>query len=332
MTVRDAINSALDEEMERDETVFVIGEEVAQYQGAYKITKGLWQKYGGERVVDTPITEMGFAGLATGAAMNGLRPVVEFMTWNFAMQAIDQIINSAAKQLYMSAGDINVPIVFRGPNGAAAGVAAQHSQDFSAWYMSVPGLKVVAPWSAEDARGMIKAAIRDPNPVCVLENELLYGQAFPVSPAAQSPDFVIPFGKAKIERAGTDVTIVAFSRMVGVALEAAKELEGRGVSAEIVNLRSLRPLDRDTIVASVKKTGRLVTVEEGWPTCGVGAELGAIVYEEAFDWLDAPVERVTGVDVPMPYAINLEKAALPATKDIVDMALKACFRGTRAQK
>ena len=302
MTVRDAINSALDEAMHRDESVFIIGEEVAQYQGAYKITKGLWQKYGGDRVIDTPITEMGFAGIATGAAMNGLRPVVEFMTWNFAMQAIDQIINSAAKQLYMSAGDINVPIVFRGPNGAAAGVAAQHSQDFSAWYASVPGLKVFAPWSAEDARGMMKAAIRDPNPVCILENELLYGQAFPVSPAAQSADFTIPFGKAKVERAGTDVTIVAFSRMVGVALDAAKELEGRGVSAEVINLRCLRPLDRDSVVASVKKTGRLVTVEEGWPTCGIGAELGAVMYEEAFDWLDAPVERVTGVDVPMPYA------------------------------
>ena len=306
MTVRDAINSALDEEMERDETVFVIGEEVAQYQGAYKITKGLWQKYGSERVVDTPITEMGFTGLATGAAMNGLRPVVEFMTWNFAMQAIDQVINSAAKQLYMSAGDINVPIVFRGPNGAAAGVGAQHSQDFSAWYSSVPGLKVVAPWNAEDARGMMKAAIRDNNPVCILENELMYGVSFPMSPASLSPDFTVPFGKAKIERAGTDVTIVAFSRMVGVALEAAAELSSKhGISAEVVNLRCLRPLDRDSLVTSVKKTGRLVTVEEGWPQCGVGAELGAIVYEEAFDWLDAPVERVSGVDVPMPYASEL---------------------------
>lgn len=245
----------------------------------------------------------GFAGLACGAAYNGLKPIVEFMTWNFAMQAIDHIINSGAKQLYMSAGDINVPIVFRGSNGAAAGVAAQHSQDFAAWYSSVPGLKVFSPWSAEDARGMIKAAVRDPNPVVILENELMYGQAFPVSAEAQGKDFVVPFGKAKIERAGSDVTITAFSRMVGVALEAAKELqEKHGVSAEVVNLRCLRPLDRESLVASVKKTGRLVTVEEGWPQCGIGAELGAIVYEEAFDWLDAPVERVTGVDVPMPYA------------------------------
>lgn len=328
MTLREAINSAIDEEMERDPTVFVIGEEVAQYQGAYKVTKGLWQKYGSDRMIDTPITEMGFAGLAVGAAVNGTRPIVEFMTWNFAMQAIDQIINSAGKFLYMSAGDINCPIVFRGPNGAAAGVAAQHSQDFSAWYMSVPGLKVVSPWSCEDARGLMKAAIRDPNPVCVLENELLYGQSFPVSEEAAGKDFVIPFGKVKVERAGTDVTITAFSRMVGVALEAAAKLQAEhGISAEVINLRSLRPLDRDGIIASVKKTSRLVTVEEGWPTCGVGAEIGAIVYEECFDSLDAPVERVTGVDVPMPYAINLEKAALPGVDNIVSAAKRACYRG-----
>lgn len=332
MTVRDALNSALDEELERDDNVFIIGEEVAQYNGAYKVTKGLWAKYGERRVIDTPITEMGFAGLACGAAYNGLRPVVEFMTWNFAMQAIDHIINSAAKQLYMSAGDINVPIVFRGPNGAAAGVAAQHSQDFAAWYSSVPGLKVFSPWSAEDARGMMKAAIRDPNPVIVLENELMYGQTFAMSPEAQGKDFTVPFGKAKVERAGTDVTIATFSRMVGVALEAAKELqEKHGVSVEVLNLRCLRPLDREALVASVKKTSRLVTVEEGWPQSGVGAELGAVVYEEAFDFLDAPVERVTGVDVPMPYAINLEKAALPQQFDIVNSCLKACYRGSKKQ-
>ena len=234
------------------------------------------------------------------------------MTWNFAMQAVDHVVNSAAKQLYMSAGDINVPIVFRGPNGAAAGVAAQHSQDFAAWYSSVPGLKVFSPWSAEDARGMIKAAIRDPNPVCILENELLYGTSFPMSAEAQGKDFVIPFGKAKVERAGSDVTLATFSRMVSSCLEAATILQDKhGISAEVLNLRCLRPLDRASLVASVKKTSRLITVEEGWPQCGVGAELGAIVYEEAFDWLDAPVQRVTGVDVPMPYAINLEKAALP---------------------
>jgi pyruvate dehydrogenase E1 component beta subunit len=263
-----------------------------------------------------PAPRAGFAGLACGAAYNGLKPVVEFMTWNFAMQAIDHIVNSAAKQLYMSAGDINVPIVFRGPNGAAAGVAAQHSQDFAAWYSSVPGLKVFSPYSAEDARGMIKAAIRDPNPVCILENEMLYGQSFPMSAEAQGKDFCTPFGKAKVERAGTDCTIATFSRMVGVSLEAAKELqEKHGISAEVLNLRCLRPLDRPALVASVKKTGRLVTAEEGWPQSGIGAELGAVVYEEAFDFLDAPVMRVTGVDVPMPYAINLEKAALPQQSD-----------------
>ena len=303
------------------------GEEVAQYDGAYKVTKGLFKKYGGERVIDTPITEMGFAGIATGAAMNGTRPIVEFMTWNFAMQAIDQIINSAAKQLYMSAGDIHVPIVFRGPNGAAAGVAAQHSQDFSAWYSSVPGLKVFAPYDAEDARGMLKAAVRDNNPIILLENELQYGTTFSLSAAAQSPDFTIPFGKVHIARPGTDVTITAFSRMVGVALQAAETLQAEhGISAEVVNLRSLRPLDRAGIVASVRKTSRIVSVEEGWPQCGIGAEIGAILYEEAFDALDAPLERVTGVDVPMPYAINLEKAALPNVSHIVKSALRACYR------
>lgn len=306
-----------------------IGEEVAQYQGAYKVTKGLWQKYGSDRVIDTPITEMGFAGLATGAAYNGLRPIVEFMTWNFALQAIDQIINSAAKQLYMSAGDINVPIVFRGPNGAAAGVAAQHSQDFSAWYMSIPGLKVVSPYSCDDARGLVKSAIRDNNPVCILENELMYGTTMKLSEEAQKPDFLIPFGKAKIERSGTDVTIVTFSRMVGYSLQAAEKLAEKGISAEVINLRSLRPLDRDSIVASVKKTHRCVTVEEGWATCGVGAEIGGILYEDAFDDLDAPLERITGAEVPMPYAINLEKAALPQVDDIVNACMRACYRGKK---
>ena len=272
---------------------------------------------------------MGFAGLATGAAYNGLRPIVEFMTWNFALQAIDQIINSAAKQLYMSAGDINVPIVFRGPNGAAAGVAAQHSQDFAAWYMSIPGLKVVSPYSCDDARGLVKAAIRDNNPVCILENELMYGVSMKLSEEAQKSDFVIPFGKAKIERTGTDVTIVTFSRMVGYALQAAEKLATQGISAEVINLRSLRPLDRDSVVASVKKTHRCVTVEEGWATCGVGAEIGGILYEECFDDLDAPLERITGAEVPMPYAINLEKAALPQVDDIVNACVRSCYRGKK---
>jgi pyruvate dehydrogenase E1 component beta subunit len=317
MPVREAINQALDEEMTRDHRVFIIGEEVAQYQGAYKITKGLFQKYGAKRVIDTPITEMGFAGLATGAAYQGLRPVVEFMTFNFSMQAIDQIINSAAKQFYMTGGDISVPIVFRGPNGAAAGVAAQHSQCFAAWYSSVPGLKVVAPWSSEDAKGLMKSAIRDQNPVVVLENELLYGTPFPMSEEAQSPDFTIPFGKAKIERSGSDVSIITFSKLVGTSLELAKKLEAEGISVEVVNLRSLRPIDRDAIIATAKKTGRVVAVEEGWPQCGICAEIAGILMEsEAFDYLDAPMERVTGADVPMPYAIPLEKAALPQIHDI----------------
>ena len=282
------------------------------------MTKGLWQKYGSDRVIDTPITEMGFAGLATGAACNGLRP-------------IDQIINSAAKQLYMSAGDISVPIVFRGPNGAAAAVAAQHSQDFAAWYMSVPGLKVVSPYSAEDARGLIKAAIRDNNPVCVLENEMMYGTLMPLSEEAMRPDFVIPFGKLKVEREGTDVSIITFSRMVGYALQAAEKLEKEhGVKAEVINLRSLRPLDRNGVVASVRKTHRCVTVEEGWPTCGVGSEIGALLYEEAFDDLDAPLERVCGADVPMPYSRELEQAALPQIDDIVNASLRTLSRSKRA--
>eukprot|EP00428_Durinskia_dybowskii_P063662 CAMPEP_0170364600 /NCGR_PEP_ID=MMETSP0117_2-20130122/5461_1 /TAXON_ID=400756 /ORGANISM="Durinskia baltica, Strain CSIRO CS-38" /LENGTH=335 /DNA_ID=CAMNT_0010619113 /DNA_START=94 /DNA_END=1101 /DNA_ORIENTATION=+ len=315
--IREAINMAIDEEMSRDERVFIIGEEVAQYQGAYKVTKGLYQKYGAKRVIDTPITEMGIAGLATGAAYKGLRPIVEFMTFNFSMQAIDHIVNSAAKQFYMSGGDMSVPIVFRGPNGAAAGVSAQHSQCFAAWYSSIPGLKVVAPWSAEDAKGLMKAAIRDENPVVVLENELLYGTPFPLSDEAQDKDFVIPLGKAKIEREGKDVSIVTFSKMVGYSLEVAKNLEAEGISVEVINLRSLRPLDRDAIVKTVKKTNRLVTVEEGWPQNGIGAEIAAIIMEsQAFDYLDAPVERITGAEVPMPYAQNLERAALPQVEDI----------------
>ncbi|CAI5465671.1 unnamed protein product [Closterium sp. Yama58-4] len=311
MTVRDAINSALDEEMASDSKVFIMGEEVGEYQGAYKITKGLLQKYGPDRVLDTPITEAGFAGIGVGAAMYGLKPVVEFMTFNFSMQAIDHIVNSAAKAHYMSAGQISCPIVFRGPNGAAAGVGAQHSQCFASWYGHVPGLKVLAPWSAEDARGLMKAAIRDPDPVVVLENEILYGEAFPVSPQAQDPNFTVPIGKAKVEREGKDVTLVAFSRMVGVALKAADELAKEGISAEVLNLRTIRPLDREAINASVRKTSRLVTVEEGWPQSGVGAEICATVVESSFDYLDAPVERICGSDVPMPYAANLERLALP---------------------
>ena len=325
--VREAINQAIDEEMARDEKVFIIGEEVAQYQGAYKVSKGLYQKYGSKRVIDTPITEMGFAGIATGAAYQGLRPIVEFMTFNFSMQAIDQIVNSAAKQFYMSGGDCSVPIVFRGPNGAAAGVAAQHSQCFAAWYSSVPGLKVVAPWSSEDAKGLMKSAIRDENPVVVLENELLYGVPFPMSDEAQSPDFTIPIGKAKIEREGKDVSIITFSKMVGTSLEVAKTLEKEGISVEVINLRTLRPLDRNTIINSVKKTHRVVTVEEGWPQCGIGSEIAAIIMEtDAFDYLDAPVERITGADVPMPYALPLEKLALPQQEDIITAVKRAMNR------
>ena len=326
MTVRDALNSAMAEEMERDEKVFVMGEEVGDYQGAYKITKGLIQRFGPQRVRDTPITEAGFTGLACGAAFMGLKPIVEFMTFNFSMQAIDHIVNTAAKTLYMSAGTISCPIVFRGPNGAAAGVGAQHSQCFAAWYMSIPGLKVVAPYDAEDARGLLKAAIRDPDPVVFLENELLYGESFPVSKEALSADFVTPIGKALVMRPGTDVTLVSFSKMVGFCKEAAEELAKEGISAEVVNLRSLRPLDRDAIAASARKTNRVVVVEEGWPQAGVGAEISAMVNEDAFDYLDAPVERITGVDIPMPYAANLEKLALPQVSDIVRVAKRVCYR------
>jgi len=327
VTVRDALNSALDEEMARDEKVFIIGEEVAQYQGAYKITRGLLDKYGGNRVVDTPISEMGFAGLAVGAAFSGLRPVCEFMTFNFSMQAFDQMVNSAAKTHYMSGGTIPVPIVFRGPNGAAAAVAAQHSQDFAAWLSSIPGMKVVAPYDAEDARGLLKSAIRDDNPVCVLENELMYGQSFRVSDEVKGKDFTIPIGKAKIMREGTDVSIVTYSKQVGFALEAAKQLEQKGISAEVINLRSIRPLDRWAIINSVKKTHRMVTVDEGWPQCGVGAELITLINEsEAFDYLDAPPVRITGADVPLPYAQGLEAAALPQVSDIVSLSEYVCSR------
>jgi pyruvate dehydrogenase E1 component beta subunit len=318
-TVREALRDAMALEMRRDGDVFLLGEEVAQYQGAYKISQGLLEEFGPRRIIDTPITEHGFAGLATGAALNGLRPIVEFMTFNFAMQAMDQIINSAAKTLYMSGGQMGCPIVFRGPNGAASRVAAQHSQCYASWYAHVPGLKVVAPWSSADAKGLLRAAIRDPNPVVFLENEILYGQTFecPVD-----EDFILPIGRAKIERTGSHVTIVAFSIMVGVAMKAAEKLAEEGIEAEVINLRSLRPLDTATIVESVKKTSRLVTVEEGWPFAGIGAEVAMQIMEHAFDWLDAPPVRVHGVDVPLPYAANLEKLALPQPEWVVDAVKK----------
>ncbi|GGF52528.1 pyruvate dehydrogenase complex E1 component subunit beta [Terasakiella brassicae] len=323
MTVRQALNTALFEEFRRDETVFIMGEEVAQYQGAYKISQGLLEEFGDKRVVDTPITEIGFTGLGVGAAWSGLKPVVEFMTFNFAMQAVDHIINSAAKTLYMSGGEIPCPIVFRGCNGAASRVAAQHSQCYASWYAHCPGLKVVVPYSAEDAKGLLKAAIRDPNPVIVLENEVLYGKTFD---CPTDEDFVVPFGKAKIERSGTDVTLVAYSITVGWALEAAEKLAEQGISAEVINLRSLRPLDTHTIVESVKKTNRLVTVEEGWAYANIGSEIAAQVMEHAFDYLDAPVTRIAGADVPMPYAANLEKLALPRIDDIVNAAKAVCYK------
>ncbi|CAK9227161.1 unnamed protein product [Sphagnum jensenii] len=326
MTVREALSTAIDEEMSADSKVLVLGEEVGEYQGAYKITKGLLQTFGPERMLDTPITEAGFTGLGVGAAFLGLKPIVEFMTFNFAMQAIDHIINSAAKTNYMSGGTINVPIVFRGPNGAAAGVAAQHSQCFAAWYGQVPGLKVVVPYNAEDARGLLKAAIRDPDPVVFLENELMYGESFPVSPDVLDPSFTLPIGQAKIEREGKDITITAFSKMVGYALKAADELAKEGISMEVINLRSIRPLDRETINASVRKTSRLLTLEEGWPQHGVGAEICASVVEESFYYLDAPVERICGADIPMPYAANLERLALPQIEDIIEAARRACHR------
>ncbi|HEX7006236.1 MAG TPA: pyruvate dehydrogenase complex E1 component subunit beta [Alphaproteobacteria bacterium] len=323
MTVREALRDAMAEEMRRDPTVFLIGEEVAEYQGAYKVSQGLLQEFGPKRVIDTPITEQGFAGLGVGAAMAGLRPIVEFMTFNFAMQAIDQIINSAAKTRYMSGGQMSAPIVFRGPNGAAARVAAQHSQDYASWYAHCPGLKVVAPYTAADAKGLLKSAIRDPNPVIFLENEILYGQSFPVPDA---PDYLVPIGKARIARAGSHVTITGFSRMVQIALKAADVLAQEGIEAEVIDLRTLRPLDGAAIVASVKKTNRLVSVEEGWPFAGIGAELAALMMEQAFDWLDAPVARVTGADVPMPYAANLEALALPQVENVVAAAKSVLYR------
>ena len=323
MTVREALRDAMAEEMRRDGDVFVMGEEVAEYQGAYKVTQGLLQEFGARRVIDTPITEHGFAGVGVGAAFAGLKPIVEFMTFNFAMQAMDQIINSAAKTLYMSGGQMGCPIVFRGPNGAAARVAAQHSQDYSAWYSHIPGLKVVAPYSAADAKGLLKAAIRDPNPVIFLENEILYGHSGEVPKLA---DFVLPIGKARIARAGQHVTLIAWSNGMTYALKAADELAQDGIAAEIVDLRTLRPMDTETIVASVKKTGRAVVVEEGWQQSGVGAEVAARLMEHAFDYLDAPVARVSGKDVPMPYAANLEKLALPSVAEVVEAAKAVCYR------
>ncbi len=323
ITVREALRDAMAEEMRRDPDVFVMGEEVAEYQGAYKVTQGLLQEFSAKRVIDTPITEHGFAGIGVGASMAGLKPIVEFMTFNFAMQAIDQIINSAAKTLYMSGGQMGSPIVFRGPNGAAARVAAQHSQDYTAWYSSVPGLKVVAPYSAADAKGLLKSAIRDPNPVVFLENEILYGQSFDVP---QGDDVVVPIGKAKVARKGKDVTIVAWSIGMSYALKAAEELAKEGIEAEIVDLRTIRPMDIETVVASVKKTGRCVTVEEGWAQSGVGAEICARLMEHAFDYLDAPVTRVTGKDVPMPYAANLEKLALPNVGEVVAAVKAVAYR------
>jgi pyruvate dehydrogenase E1 component beta subunit len=323
ITMREALRDAMAEEMRRDKDVFVMGEEVAEYQGAYKVTQGLLQEFGDKRVIDTPITEHGFAGLGIGAALAGLKPIVEFMTFNFAMQAMDQLINSAAKTLYMSGGQMGCGIVFRGPNGAAARVAAQHSQDYSSWFSHIPGLKVIAPSNAADAKGLLKAAIRDPNPVLFLENEILYGHS---SPVPKLDDFVLPIGKAKIARAGSDVTIVAWSMGMSYALKAAEELAKDGIEAEVIDLRTLKPMDTETIVASVQKTGRAVTVEEGWQQSGVGAEIAARIMEHAFDYLDAPVARVSGKEVPMPYAANLEKLALPSVAEVIEAAKAVCYR------
>ncbi len=323
LTVRDALRDAMAEEMRRDPNVFVMGEEVAEYQGAYKVTRGLLDEFGSKRVVDTPITEHGFAGIGVGAAMGGLKPIVEFMTFNFAMQAIDHIINSAAKTLYMSGGQMRCPIVFRGPNGAASRVGAQHSQDYSSWYAHVPGLKVIAPYDSADAKGLLKAAIRDPNPVVFLEHELLYGETFEVP---DMDDFLIPIGKAKIRREGSDVTIVAHSRMVGRSLEAADILAAEGIDAEIIDLRTLRPLDTETVINSVKKTNRIVCAEEGWGQHGVGAEISAVVTAESFDYLDAPPTRVHQEDVPLPYAANLEALSLPGVAKVVAAAKAVCYK------
>ncbi len=323
LTVREALRDAMAEEMRRDDSVLLIGEEVAEYQGAYKVSQGLLQEFGPRRVIDTPITEQGFAGLGIGAAYAGLRPIVEFMTFNFAMQAMDQLINSAAKTRYMSGGQMHCPIVFRGPNGIASRVAAQHSQCYASWYAHIPGLKVVAPYTGADHKGLLKSAIRDPNPVIFLEHELVYGESFAVP---DDPEFLVPIGKARIARAGDQVTITAFSRMVKLALQAAEALEKAGISAEVIDLRSLRPFDVETVVASVKRTNRIVAVEEGWPFAGIGAEIAAIVMESCFDWLDAPLKRVSGKDVPLPYAANLERLAVPQVEDIVAAAREVAYR------
>ena len=323
LTVREALRDAMAEEMRRDDAVFLMGEEVAEYQGAYKVSQNLLQEFGARRVIDTPISEHAIAGIGVGAAYAGLRPIIEFMTWNFAMQAVDQIVNSAAKTRYMSGGQMGCPIVFRGPNGAAARVAAQHSQDYGSWYAHVPGLKVIAPYTAADHKGLLKSAIRDPNPVVFLENELVYGHSFPV-PA--DGDYTVPIGRARIARPGEHVTILAYSRMVQVALDAAQKLEEEGISAEVIDLRTLRPLDIETIVASVKKTNRIVSVEEGWAYSGIGSEIAALAMEQAFDYLDAPVKRVAGKDVPLPYAANLERMALPQSEDVIAAAKEAAYR------
>ena len=331
MSVRESINSAMSDEIERDPTVFLIGEEVAQYNGAYKVSKGMWDRYGSKRIWDTPITEAGFTGLAVGAGLNGLRPVVEFMTFNFALQAIDHVVNSTAKTLYMSAGDLTCPIVFRGINGVSASVGAQHTQCFGSWYSQVSGLKVVSPWNIEDCRGLLKASIRDNDPVVFLENEMMYGIEFDVDPKIMDKDFVLPIGKAKIERAGTDVTITAHAKMVGHSLQAAEILQrDHGISVEVINLRTLKPLDRDTIIASVKKTNRIVNVEEGWPQCGIGAEIAGILMEtEAFDYLDAPMERIAGAEVPMPYSWAIEGKAVPQIENIINGVLQTTFRSKK---
>ena len=328
MTVRESINSAMSDEIERDETVFLIGEEVAQYNGAYKVSKGMWDRYGDKRIWDTPITEAGFTGIAVGAGLNGLRPVVEFMTWNFALQAIDHIINSTAKTLYMSGGELSCPIVFRGINGVSASVGAQHTQCFASWYSQVPGLKVVSPYSVEDCRGLMKSAIRDNDPIVFLENEMMYNQEFEATPEIMHKDFLIPIGKAKIERAGTDCTITAHAKMVGHSLAAAEILQrDHGISVEVINLRTIKPLDRNTIINSVKKTKRIVSVEEGWPQSGVGAEIAGVMMEsEAFDYLDAPMERIAGAEVPMPYSWAIEGLAVPQIENIVNGVLAATFR------
>ncbi len=322
-TVRVALRDAMSEEMRADDRVYIMGEEVAEYNGAYKVTEGMLDEFGARRVIDTPITEHGFTGMAVGSAMNGLKPIVEFMTFNFAMQAIDHIINSAAKTLYMAGGQLGCPMVFRGANGAASRVGAQHSQCYASWYAHIPGLKVVSPWSAADAKGLMKAAIRDPNPIVFLENELMYGQEFEVP---TDPDYIIPIGRAKIEREGSDVTLVAFSIMVGRALEAAEKLAEQGIEAEVINLRTIRPLDRHTILESVKKTNRIVSCEEGWAFSGIGAEIAALIGEHAFDYLDAPLKRVCSADVPLPYAAGLEKLAIPQTEQIIHAAKEVCYR------